>query len=306
MKKIKKTLLSMLALGLASSANAANYYWVGGNGGTWSDGIGGWSDVAAGPDNTIWNNQVVDKAIFDGLGAFTVNLGNDITVGTVQHNNWGSPFNFNLGGNTLTLNSGGNNISYNADDGTFSNGTIALARNSQFKIGNRAGDSSVVVAIDASISGSSFGLTKVGFGTLSLGGSNTFGGTTVNGGTVLVKAGSSLGAGNVTLTGASGNFGVLNLQNGLAIADTATVDLITGSSLNLDFTGIETVAGLTIDGGSSIADGLYTVEQLNTWADSSVFSGTGEIGVNVVPEPNTYALFAGLLTLTAVMVRRHQ
>ena len=274
---------------MAGTLQAATLYWVGGDGGTWSNGGGGWSTTLGGADNSTWNNAAGDTANFDGLGAFTVNLGSDITAAMIRHNWWGSPFDFNLGGHSLTLTETGSQISYNADDGTFSNGTIIFSNGNQYKIGNAAGDAGTVLTIDAGISGGSLSLTKVGYGTLALGGSNTFGSTTINQGTLQVKPGSSLGTGDVTLDQISGEdaWGALTLQTGTAIADDAALILNHAeNTLNLDFFAAETVGSLTID-GNPVADGLYTADDLTALGYGGTFTGAGRIGVNTTWDPPT-------------------
>ncbi len=110
------------------------------------------------------------------------------------------------------------------------------------------------------------------------------GGTTIATGTLIVAADGALGTGNVSLTAASVK---LTLQTGVLnnyIADTATLSLLSTDTLNLNFTGSDTVAALVIDGVAQ-APGVYNAANL-----SGQITGTGAI--NVVPEPQSFALLA--------------
>jgi hypothetical protein len=119
---------------------------------------------------------------------------------------------------------------------------------------------------------------------------NTYsGGTLVNGtGTPVilnVTADGALGSGNVTVSNAK-----LFLSGGTAnnyIGNSANLILSAGlvdSAISLDFTGADSLAGISLDGGTSyLAVGEYSVSQLNALYGSDAFAGSGSL--LVVPEP---------------------
>ena len=97
--------------------------------------------------------------------------------------------------------------------------------------------------------GSSGSLVKIGSGTLSLSGSNSYvAGTAISQGTLQASHDGALGRWTVNVTAN----GVLTLQNGVNndyIADTAALSIVTGSLVNLNFTGnADTINALLIDG----------------------------------------------------------
>lgn len=118
-------------------------------------------------------------------------------------------------------------------------------------------------------------LIKDGPGLLSLTGANTYTGDT-----------SVLG-------------GILSLTNPV-LNDVANVSLALSSVLNLNFSGTDTIGGLTL-GGVSMAPGVY-----DSTNSSGYLTGTGTL--TVVPEPGTFGLLAaaGLAAATAMLPRRRR
>ena len=152
-------------------------------------------------------------------------------------------------------------------------------------------------------------ITKSGAGTWVLSGANTYtGATTVAVGTLATGSTGTFGEGNVSVvSGAALTFG-----NNASIADLSTLTFsktTTAGSINLNFTGTETV-GLLFDSVSStyLDGGTYTASELNTLLASmggnAVFAGTGSLSFSAIPEPSTYAALAGVLALGAVITRR--
>ena len=141
------------------------------------------------------------------------------------------------------------------------------------------------------------GLTKAGTGTLTINRDHDYTGVTkVDEGT-LVIAGSIDSAAIEVASGAT-----LTLQSADAVeANIVTLTLVTGSTLNLDFTGELFVNGIKLDGVYVDAN---TYSAADWGALNGIVSGTGTI--TVVPEPSTYALLgaAGLVGLVALRRRR--
>ena len=130
--------------------------------------------------------------------------------------------------------------------------------------------------------------------------SNTFsGGSTINTFTSVIAASDgAFGTGNVTMNG-----GNLTFQSGLLndyIASTGKFILsstIANFSINLNFSGIDDIGGLSLDGGTTyLSPHTYSVTELNTLYGSEVFVGTGQL--NVVPEPGAI----GPVTVAAALL----
>ena len=217
--------------------------------------------------------------IYKGAGTTDIITVNNLILnnGTVS-NYSGSSSSFTLAGN-VTLLSGGGDFDINA--------------NAPYKVA-------------AHISG--VGALQITSGTQAtnpvvLTGANTYqGGTLVHSMSYLdVQADGALGTGNVSVSG------TLKLESGTTnnyIADTA--DLILSSTLatgaiDLAFTGTDTIAGLSFNGGTTfVADGTWGAVGSGAQFTSTFFEGTGVL--NVVPEVSTWLLFlGGGLFLWAVM-----
>ena len=86
---------------------------------------------------------------------------------------------------------------------------------------------------------------------------------------------------------------------GCAIDSLSALVLNTGGEADLNFSGIQTVASLSLGGVTELA-GIY-----NASSEPAFFSGTGEVEVAAVPEPEAYGLLmtGGLLGL---MLRRRK
>jgi len=105
------------------------------------------------------------------------------------------------------------------------------------------------------------GITKAGAGELILSGSNTYGGgTTVSEGKLVGSANGALGSGPVTVAGGA----TLTLNSTNCLGDQAGLILATNATLNLTFTGTDTVGGISPDGGATwLPGGVYTAAQLD-------------------------------------------
>lgn len=126
------------------------------------------------------------------------------------------------------------------------------------------------------------GLTKNGVGVLSLTGANTFTGD------ILVNA------------------GTLSI-NSAFINDAADVNVITGATFDLNFSGADTIASLFINGAPQ-AVGTYGAIGSGAFFQLSAFTGTGLLNVTTssIPEPSTFAALAGIAALALGCTRRRR
>lgn len=168
------------------------------------------------------------------------------------------------------------------------------------------------------------GITKAGTGSLTLTGANAFtGATTVSGGTLIVDgslaSGSAVSVSSGAAIGGDGTIGGdLFLAAGAEFLFSETETLTVGGTLSFGGFSVADLVGLD----SSIAEGTYTIVggSINTanlsnlgFANAfdlgdgkSAYFQEGSLQLVVVPEPGAYALLAGLLGLSYVMVRRRE
>jgi autotransporter-associated beta strand protein len=132
------------------------------------------------------------------------------------------------------------------------------------------------------ISGTGFGITKSGAGTVTLTSANTYtGGTTLSQGTLKLGVNDALGTGGLTFAG-----GILDANNrsdstigALSLTANSTLNLHAGGAAGLlTFTSVATVTGgrtLTINGWSGSAGGAGTDDRIFITADPT---GSGILG----------------------------
>jgi len=126
--------------------------------------------------------------------------------------------------------------------------------------------------------GGNYALTTAGPLTLTTASSYT-GGTTITRGTLTVQADSGLGTGNVTVN--SGAAVTLNsgVTNGYFNTG-ASLLLNTTANANLNYTGTNTIAGLSFDGGTTLqAGGTWGSTSSTAANQNSHFTGTGVLNV---------------------------
>ncbi|WP_167598988.1 Ig-like domain-containing protein [Comamonas sp. A23] len=187
------------------------------------------------------------------LGGGGFNL-NKTDAGTLALANTGNEAGL-TGGTTISAGT----LSIGSDDHltagtlTLNGGTLALTGATTVDNAiNLAANSTVSTSANATLSGNITGtgdLTKSGASTLALSGRNNF-------------------AGAVSVTA-----GTLALQNGSALADSATVALSTGTTLTLSNS--ETIGGLSGAGNVNLSSNTLTVSQNTNTTYSGVISGTG-------------------------------
>ncbi len=234
------------------------------------------------------------------------------------------------GAQSVTFNIAGNNT-YNIG-GLQGADALAISANTI-----SVGSNNASTTFSEAISGTGGNLTKVGSGTLTLSGANTYtGATTVSEGTLLID-GSTAAASAVTVAsgavfGGNGTVnGNLTLDNGAFFAfDTAsTLDLVGSLTLNSSF-GVASLRDL--NGGAinwgSIGDGTYTLIQggnlgsgffsasnitnfgdanaYNIGGGRSAYFDNGSLALVVIPEPGTLALMGitGLALLAGLRRRK--
>ena len=228
----------------------------------------------------------------DAIGALTVNsgmLGGIVTTGT----------------GTLTLR--GNVSSTGGASNASISGNLALGNNRTFTVINPADG----LTVSAVISGSGFGITKAGNGTLTLSGNNTFNGAvTINSGILaantLAVAGtnSSLGTGSSTSAISIGATGTIRYTG--TGHSTSRAIVLTGSGGSLDASGSGTMTlsggvtgntfGMNLTGtGAGIESGVIA-----TTTGTVTKSGTGTwtlVGENTYT--GTTTIIAGILNACA-------
>ena len=248
------------------------------NGGTLnlrSNGAGSNGTITVGNNTTVGGNTTINVA------QASANTGNTIALGTLS-----------IGANTLGV-TGANTYA-------LSFGVTTLTGNAIFDA--TTANLSITGAIDDGVS--SFGFTKTGAGTLTLSGTNTYGGvTTVNAGTLVitkevslasntaanlnVKSGATLQL-NVDSAGTAG-FTVANLDTllgNILVANTAAQGLQSGATISID---TSTATGATFTQGNLIAN--------STGAFGGVIALTKlGAGTLVLNQTNTYT---GNTTITA-------
>ena len=273
--------------------------------------------IILGDATTISSVSAMAPQLLTG-GAFTVTRA--ITVGASNGALGNASTTFTIGGNTANTStfSGVTTLNQNLSVTQVASGTLNLTGNitsgssgTQTITFNNVGSVSQSTGVIGGGTGA-IAVTQSGAGTTTLSGANTYtGATTVTAGTLATGSTGTFGAGNVSVvSGAALTFG-----NSASIADLSTLTFSktsTAGSINLNFTGIETV-GLLLDSVSStyLAGGTYTATDLNTLLASlggnAVFAGTGSLSFSSIPEPSTYAaIFGGLALVGAVVQRRRR
>jgi autotransporter-associated beta strand protein len=201
---------------------------------------------------TNLNGGIVQFSALNNLGLGTaINFGG----GTLQYN--GNTDDITT--RTVTLNAGGGTIDTNGSNVTYANAIGGVG-----------------------------GLTKVGAGKLTLGGTNTYSGqTAINGGTLSVGASANLGDGSATNTismnggtlQATGTFDAGPNRSVSLGASGGTVDVTAPATLTVSGTISGATGGLTkVDGGTLALTGTDTYQGATTVSGGTLQVGVGGVG----------------------------
>lgn len=250
------TAFAIIALTGGADLFAKTYTWQGGaRGGAGTDQTnlfkaGNWSPNGFGDQNAdliFTNANASSSSVLDVSSSATFN---SITFGA-------GALSFTLTNSTslLTLN-GGTNITDNSTNLETLAVAIALAGESVWNMG--AGAQLLVSGNISQVGSTPIGITKIGTGTLTLTGSNSYGGaTTINGGTLTINGASAIGTNVINLADATllsyiGS-GVATLNNAIMVGSGgATIGNLTNSLLTLSgtITNNSTTLNLTLRGGT--------------------------------------------------------
>ena len=252
---------------------------------TWDNGAatGGWNTTDLNWTGAAWSNATPDDAIFGATGVGTVSLTEAITAGRVTINSAGYIIDTATFG--LTLNSGITaNESATIQSGA--GGSILLGANNAWSVA-----ATKSLGVSSVISGTGFGLTKTGDGTLTLSGVNTYdGGTVVNAGTLALAGSGTFGAASGLLT-VDGGTAIVNL--GGTTQTVGAVTLKNGAQIN---SGTLIGASYAVESGSvsamlAGAGGLIkTTGGTVTLSGANTYSGATTIGAGILNANATAAL----------------
>jgi autotransporter-associated beta strand protein len=247
-----------------------------------------------------------NKTNAEGYGLVTLNGGVTTAKGLVFGVGDMATWTTLAGTGSLTMNGGRLNLGAsgiaNTGEGTSTYGillaggtlgaTAAWSSDLQMTLGTTATTTGITLDTaggDITLSGVLDGdgnLTKAGTGTLLLSGANTYEGDTI------VDA------------------GTLELGNAAALGIEADLSLLSGVTVNLNYTGTAEIDHLLLDGviiDNLIVDTAYTTAQLNTILGNDIFTGNGQLTISAIPEPSTWLLLAigaGVLAISRRSMKR--
>jgi fibronectin-binding autotransporter adhesin len=269
------------------------------------------SGILSGAGNLVKNNS----GALTLSGSNTYSGGTALAAGTLAINNASA-----LGTGTLTItggtldSTGASAITLSTNNAQNWNGDFAFTGTRDLNLGTGAVTmnasrtltiNSGSLTVGGIVSGSGFGLTKNGSGTLVLSGNNSFsGGTTILRGTVALGHNNALGTGTLTF-----NYQAATTLRSTDATDRVlsnTIATLAGSSVNLTFGSADTGnltfsnTGSTALGGGSGTIRTFTIANANTTFANS-FTGSGNIvkqgsGTLILTGNNT---FTGTTTISA-------
>jgi len=240
-----------------------------------------------------------------GTGTLTISTANTYTGGTVLNAGLLTMSNATAIGGSGTITFGGGILGFSASNTNDYSARFSTAASQKYSF-DTAGQIVRLGAAALNSSGGSLTLTNstgAGAGNLTLTGANTYaGGTTVNGGTLVVGNASALGAtsGNITAAG-----GTLNLSNNNITAGTVTVG-------NGTITGTGTLTGTGYTGNSTSGQFGLVSESLGgsvgltnsgtgtlALAASNSYTGNTILNSGSLAVSNSFAFGAGTVTFAS-------
>ncbi|MFH1499765.1 MAG: PEP-CTERM sorting domain-containing protein [Verrucomicrobiota bacterium] len=317
---MKSCLKYLTALSMLSTASAQTAVWEGTGtavteGRYWGE-LANWSGVADAPIGSArsisFNNDGNTAAgqriplLADASGNDTsITIGN-ISFSTASGNRGYSIRNVTGGNGELILDSGAGGTPVSISAYTSASNVHSIDANVQLNSdlelnirGTSSSSTSNIFVVNGSISGAGgiFSNASNNYRTL-FNGANTYtGNTTLTNGQFVVGATGTLGNSDTFVSTAA----TLILESNAALNDTSNLTLQSGSILQLDFTGTDSVAGITI-AGSTLAAGTYDATALSGFGVSA--TGTGSFTIAAIPEPSTAALLVGLSAVGLALARR--
>ncbi|HVM46536.1 MAG TPA: autotransporter-associated beta strand repeat-containing protein [Candidatus Acidoferrum sp.] len=253
--------------------------------GAWAvDADGNWSDVTKWSSNPSFPSVAGDTAILGAGSALrTVTLDANESVGTLNLTNANS---FVLsGGNTLTMDNAGGGALILATDGSANAIQTPVALNDNTALSVGGGKTLAVSGVIANTATAEI-LNVNGPGTTILSVANTYGpassgtvGTMLSGGgTLRIGNNSSLGAGDVSVSGLGGT-----LQAGAAGMSVANnISIALGTTATVDNNGNNVALNGVISGSGSLAkvgNGVLTLSVVNTYSGSTTV-GAGTLSIS--------------------------
>jgi len=310
MRQLRPTLSILMSAGVCFTAKAAVKDYNGATGGSvaFSSAANYIGGVA--PINDLTTDIVrFNLTSYTGLyqptnGSYSLNGlifgdGTNITADTALTINGGTGVQLKLGSGGIVINAHAGSVSINkiqlaADQTWINNSTnmFTVGSGTGNTIANAANITPVTLTFAGSganiltkpvTDGGAVGTTaiKIAAGTTTLSAANTFtGGTVVEAGTLIGNANGCFGNGSVTV-GAAGSAVIGTLTfNGAYMNDAAKLILRTNSILNLNFTGTDTIGGVSLDGGDTwLANGTYNAASFTAAGGAGTYLGAGSLNV---------------------------
>jgi fibronectin-binding autotransporter adhesin len=287
----------------AGTVSSGSWIGVGRDGSTGTLTINGGVVQQTGPVIGEANAGTLELTNFNVGGTGTVNLnGGSLIVNRVDKQGGAN--------GTATFNFNGGRLAARANDVDFMEGlNVASVQAGGAIIDSQAFN--ITVSQNLVAGSASGGLTKLGSGTLTLEGTNTYTGpTSVTGGSLVVSGlSATLGSGNVSVLSSAVT---LSISTGVAdaIANTAVLSLAGGGTAGVADSGfltlgggvLETVGGLVLNNVPQAIGTYGATGSGATFINDEFFSGAGVL--NVVPEPSVAISLLGGLGL--LMARRRR